>query len=139
MAITGALFKGYERTGSTYRVRVELTQSGGAPPYERWITVTGTTLQEVTNDARRQLAALVAADTSQDVLAGIDINTSIPITPPPSTPQSADQTWVANVRLLTRVKAAQSAGLSHATLTTDITALTNSVNAGYTSARGAML
>lgn len=140
MAITGALFKGYKRVGTTaYQVRVAITDDA-KPTYELWLNVAGTTLAELTAQASRQLAALKAADTQADLLAGIALDTAIPIThtDPVVTP-SADDTWLNNVRLLVRVKAAQTAGLATAQLSTDLTSLTATVNSGYTTARALKL
>lgn len=139
MAITAALFKGYERLGTDYRVRVAITDDA-KPSYEVWLTVSGATLPDLTAQASRQLAKLKAADTQKDLLAGIAIDTPIPTdyTEPVITP-TADDVWLANVRLLVRVKSAQSAGLAHATLTTDLVSLTATVNSGYTTARALKL
>lgn len=143
MAITAATFQGYERVGTaSYRVKVLITDAakpGGS--YTTWLTVTGSTLQALTDDAARQIAALAASDAQQDLLAGIAVGATIPIVAPEVVPvvPSADDTWLQNVRLLVRVKEAQAAGLSHATLTTDVTGLIATVNAGYTTARGIRL
>lgn len=139
MAITQALFKGYERRGTDYRVRVAITDDA-LEGYEIWLTVSGTTLADLTAQASRQLAKLKSADTQKDLLAGIAVDTPIPTdyTEPTVTP-TADDTWLANVRLLVRVKAAQAAGLAAAQFTTDLAGLTSTVNSGYTTARALKL
>lgn len=139
MAITQALFKGYERSGTSYRVRVAITDDA-KPTYSVWLTVAGTTLAELTAQASRQLAALVAADSQADLLANIAVDTAIPITyTEPTVTPTADDTWLANVRLLVRAKAAQSAGLTSSAFTTDLAGLTATVISGYTTARAQKL
>jgi hypothetical protein len=139
MAITAATFQAYERVGGSYRVRVHITDASAAGGgYDKWLTVTGSTLTELTNDASRQIAQLAAQDTQQDLLAGIAVGTAIPITYTPQAP-SADDVWLGQAKLLVRVKALQSAGASTAQLTTDIASLVATVNAGYTTARALRL
>ncbi len=142
MAISAAVFKGYERVGPTsYRVRVMLTDVTKNPTTsERWLNASGTTLNELTVSVSRQIADLIAADSQVDLLAGIAVDTAIPITVAgPTQGQIDDAAWRANVQLLVRVKAAQNAGMSAAQLTTDVASLTSTVNTGYTTARGLTL
>lgn len=140
MAITAALFKAYERTGTNnYRVRVAITDDA-KPSYSVWLNVGGTTLAELTASASRQLAAMSAADTQRDLLEGIAVDTPIPITyTEPTVTPTADDVWLANVRLLVRAKAAQSAGLTTTQFTTDLAGLTTTVVNGYTTARALKL
>ncbi len=144
MAITGpAKFKAYERIGeSTYRIRVLVTDPARTPStFEHWLTVSGTTVPALSADASRQLAALKGHEAIKDLLAGIAVDTDIATdyTPPLPVGPTPDEAWVNNVRWLVRVKEAQAAGLTHATLTTDVASLTTTVNSGYTTARGQKL
>jgi hypothetical protein len=108
--ITAATFQEYKRTSATtYQIRVRLTDSTEGT-YDRWFSVSGTTLQDLTNDARRQIADLNDTLTTKDLLAGIAAGTAIAVTrpaaPAPPAPTAAE-VWVEKARRLARAKAMQ--------------------------------
>ena len=139
MAITSAAFRGYTRQGNNYKVAVRLIDSVRGT-YDRTFDASGTTVGELQVSITKQIADLIASDSSNDALAGIPVDAVIPITvTPPVQAELDDAAWLAQVRQLERAQLLKSTGMDAAQFLTDFTALSNAVKAGYTTARGGKL
>lgn len=106
MAITSANFQGYRRVGpNSYEVRINIVTNDSRGTFERWLTVTGDTLAQLRDAASAQIAAMTAADSRQDILAGIANGTNIPITytPPAPAAPTAEQAWLGKLELYKRL------------------------------------
>ena len=137
MAITAATFQEYEQNGvDTYRVRLRLTDPTRTPQtFDEWFTVKGSTLQAIRDDASRQIALRNEALVSRDLLAGIAINTSIPVTapvPPAPPAPTAVQLWASKVRAAGALLALGT--LPAGALATRRTALVTEINTEYNAA-----
>lgn len=128
MAITSATYQAYEKIGpSTYRVKIRLvdaTLPGGFD--DVWMMVSGNTVPELAEAASRQIADLIKAKASGDLLAGIAVGTAISINAPAETNVQA---YVRQANQLVRLKSWATAGVTSASLTTKINALTSALNA----------
>jgi hypothetical protein len=132
--ITAATFQGYKQIGADqYAVVVELTDAARSPSvYQETITVSGSTLTDLTNHARRKIAALNESNTTRDLLAGIAVGTPIAVTAPaPAAPPapSAAAVWAEKAQRLARAKAMGT--LPNGALATEIAALQADVVATY--------
>lgn len=127
--ITSAKYLRNEQVGaSTYRVCLQLTDDVTGTR-DQWFTVQGETLVAIRDDASRQIVEINRLLSIKNVLAGIAVNTNIPVTytPPAAT---AFEVWRDKVR---RVLEAKAIGLTNSTATDELAALVADINATYVS------
>jgi hypothetical protein len=104
--ITSAKYLRSEQlSDSTYRIIVSLTDDVKGV-YEDGFIASGTTVAELRDDVSRQIAAKNARLAVKNVLAGIAVNTNIPVTAPadpvPAVP-TPKQVWFDKVNRLARM------------------------------------
>lgn len=129
--ITSASYQGSEQIGENrYRARVRIVTNDVRGTFDKWFDVSGTTTQQLADDASRQIAAMNLVDPTKNLLAGIATNTNIPVTytPPADPAPTTAQVWAEKAMRLGRLRAM---GAVTGTLALAITALQNDVDATY--------
>lgn len=129
--ITSATFQGSEQIGENrYRAKLTLVTNDARGTFDKWFEVSGSTVQQLADDASRQIAAMNLVDPTKNLLAGIAVNTNVPVayTAPAAPAQTAAQVWAGKAQRLARLRAL---GNVTGALAAAITALQADVDSTY--------